>query len=114
MILATRRRATCCGVCSGATTYRATHSLDIVTLSVNTGFAESYRTSPVCAAVEQLWFNGIVVICAAGNRGSDLDAAFYAPANDPYVITVGAQDDNQTLAGGDDTLAFYSSRGRTE
>ena len=50
--------------------HRATHSLDIVTLSVNTGFAESYRTSPVCAAVEQLWFNGIVVICAAGNRAA--------------------------------------------
>ena len=52
--------------------------------------AQSYKTDPLDAAVESAWFKGIVVVAAAGNRGSTANAVSYAPGNDPYVITVGA------------------------
>jgi serine protease AprX len=86
----------------------------VVNLSVGVGMPESYSTSPIDAAVERLWHDGLVVVAAAGNMGTASDAVFYAPANDPFVITVGCLDDNATPAPGDDTLCSISSRGRTE
>ena len=89
-------------------------AIRVVNLSLTATSAESYLTSVVDAAVEQLWFNGVVVVAAAGNRGSAPDAVWYAPANDPYVLTVGALDDRGTLDPSDDVLAEFSSRGTTE
>lgn len=86
----------------------------VVNLSVSSGIAQSYMTSPVCLATELLWRSGIVVVVAAGNRGSAADAAWYPPANDPYCITVGALDDNATASYADDALATFSSRGTTQ
>ena len=92
---------------------RTLYNIRVATLSITAAVPESYLTSPVCAAVEQLWLGGVVVVSAAGNRGDVPDATWYAPANDPFVITVGATDDNQTAGLGDDTLAAWSSRGET-
>ena len=51
------------------------------------------------AAVEILWFNGIVVVVAAGNNGTGSGpVTLYPPANDPFVITVGATDDQGTAS----------------
>ena len=86
----------------------------VVNLSVGVGIPESYATSPIDAAVERLWHDGLVIVAAAGNMGAASDAVYYAPANDPFVITVGCLDDNGTPAPGDDTLCSISSRGRTE
>jgi serine protease AprX len=58
--------------------------------------------------------HGIVVVAAAGNQGDDSQAVQYAPANDPYVITVGATDENGTPNPLDDTIAPWSSRGVTQ
>lgn len=88
--------------------------IKVVSLSTTTAIPESYLTSALCAAVEKLWSAGIVVVCAAGNRGRDRDATWYPPANDPYVITVGATDERETGATSDDILASFSSRGRTQ
>jgi serine protease AprX len=92
---------------------RAARGIRVVSLSVTSSVPESYLTSPLAAAVERLWFGGVVVVAAAGNAGAASDAAWYAPANDPYVITVGCLDDAETGAAGDDGLCFFSSRGRT-
>src|SRR5207302_5449671 len=64
------------------------------------------------AAVEYAWLKGIVVVVAAGNTGPN--SALYAPANDPYVITVGATDDHGTAPIVDDTLAGFSAYGVTQ
>ena len=53
----------------------------------------SYLDDPINAAVEYVWHSGIVVVVAAGNRGSAADAVQYPPGNDPYVISVGATDE---------------------
>jgi serine protease AprX len=85
----------------------------VVNLSVGVGIPESYATSPIDAAVERLWQDGLVIVAAAGNLGTASDAVFYAPGNDPFVITVGCLDDHGSPAA-DATLCSISSRGRTE
>ncbi len=72
---------------------------------------ESYKLDPLCQAVEQAWKAGIVVVVAAGNDGCDNSAGtngygtITAPANDPYVITVGAMKTMGTLSRADDQIA---------
>jgi serine protease AprX len=83
----------------------------VANLSLNAAVAQSYHTSPLDAAVEVLWFNGIVVVASAGNNGT---STLYPPANDPFVITVGATDDRGTLGLADDAVAAFSAYGLSE
>jgi serine protease AprX len=94
--------------------HRATYQIRVLNLSVSTSVPSSYATSPIDAAVEHLWHDGVTVVAAAGNYGSAQDAVWYAPGNDPLVITVGCLDDNQTVTPTDDSLCPISSRGVTE
>jgi len=93
---------------------RDAYHIRAVNLSVSSGVASSYSVSPVDAAVEGLWRANVTVVAAAGNLGSADDAVWYAPGNDPYAITVGCLDDNQTVESADDSLCPISSRGVTE
>jgi serine protease AprX len=87
----------------------------VVNISMNSTVAQSYHTSPLSAAVEILWFNGVVVVVSAGNNGTgNGPVTIYPPANDPFVITVGATEDKGTTGLGDDTLAIFSAYGTTE
>src|SRR5690606_6385913 len=61
-------------------------------------------------AVEVLWFNGIVVVASARNNGT---ADLYPPANDPFVITVGATYDQGTRGIAVDTIGSFSVYGTT-
>lgn len=90
------------------------YNIQVVNLSFRSTSAESYRTDPLDAAVEQAWFDGITVVAAAGNLGTAPDAVSYAPGNDPYVITVGAADDNGTPSTWDDVATSWSSQGATQ
>jgi serine protease AprX len=94
--------------------HKDTYNIRVVNLALNSTVAESYKTDPLDAAAEAAWFKGIVVVAAAGNRGTAEDAVGYAPGNDPYVITVGAVDDQGTKDVNDDLLADWSSRGTTQ
>jgi serine protease AprX len=94
--------------------HRADYGIRVVNLSMSSSLALPYRLDPLDAAVEAAWLHGIVVVTAAGNRGTAADAVRYAPANDPYVLTVGAVDDHGTKGTDDDTLAPWSSRGVTQ
>jgi serine protease AprX len=97
-----------------AVDYKGTYNIRVVNLSLESTQAQSYKTDPLDAAAEAAWNNGIVVVAAAGNRGTASDAVSYAPGNDPYVISVGAADDQGTKNTLDDTLADWSSRGTTQ
>ncbi len=90
--------------------HKATYNIRVVNLSLNSTIVESYHTSPLDAAVEILWLNKIVVVVSAGNQGS---GALYPPANDPFVITVGATDDKGTNSLSDDAMASFSAYGVT-
>ena len=81
---------------------------------MNSAVAETYKTSAVDAAVEMLWFSGIVVVVSAGNNGSaGGPSTLYPPANDPFVITVGATDDQATASLADDVVSPFSAYGTT-
>jgi serine protease AprX len=90
---------------------RVAYNIRVVNLSLNSSEMQSYHSSPLCAAVEVLWANGILVVTAAGNSGT---SGLYPPANDPFVITVGAVDDRGSPNLDDDGMAAFSAYGTTE
>jgi serine protease AprX len=90
------------------------YNIRVVNLSLSSTDPQSYTTDPLDAAVEATWNSGVVVVAAAGNLGTAPDAVNYAPANDPYAITVGGVEDQGTRTTSDDSLASWSSRGTTQ
>jgi serine protease AprX len=94
--------------------HKSDYNIRVVNMSLESSSTESYKTDPLDAAVESAWFKGIVVVAAAGNRGSADDAVSHAPGNDPYAISVGAVDDQGSQGDGDDSRPSWSSRGITQ
>ncbi|MBI2761337.1 MAG: S8 family peptidase [Chloroflexi bacterium] len=92
---------------------RAQYNIRVLNMSLSGSLAAVSGINPINLAVEVLWQSGITVVTSAGNRGTAKDATWYAPGNDPFVITVGALDENQTAGRTDDKLASFSSRGTT-
>ena len=83
--------------------------------SLTGSVASSVQYDPLDKAVEKLWLSGVVVVAAAGNYADSgqESGVGYAPANDPFVITVGAQDLVNTLGPADDLIAPWSAWGYT-
>ncbi|MDX6513087.1 MAG: serine protease AprX [Gaiellaceae bacterium] len=92
--------------------HRSETNVRVVNLSLTQTAPSQYTSSTLDAAVERLWKAGIVVVVSAGNLGPD--SSLYAPGNDPFAITVGASDPNDTADPADDTLAPWSSYGETQ
>ena len=94
---------------------KSTYNIGVVNMSMSGNQATSFQTDPLDKAVEKLWLKGIVVVAAAGNNGNADGSAssIGAPANDPFVITVGALDQNGTTTPADDTRAPWSAFGHT-
>ena len=92
--------------------FKDTYGIKVLNLSLGTDSTQTYRLSPLDYAVEKAWQSGIVVVVAASNRGPDA-GTISKPADDPFVITVGAVDDKGTAGLGDDALPDFSSRGPT-
>src|SRR6266851_3686444 len=96
-----------------------TYNIRVLNLSLGRQVYESYTVDPLCQAVEAAWNAGIVVVVAAGNSGRDTTlgtngyGTIGAPANDPYVITVGASDLHGTGSQTAQTVTSYSSKGPT-
>jgi len=88
---------------------KAQYNIRVVNLSLNSTVEQSYMTSPMDAAAEILWFNGVVVVVSSGNANSGLNYANTPPANDPFVITVGAADEKATASPSDDAFALYTA-----
>jgi serine protease AprX len=97
-----------------AVDHKSQYNIGVINMSFRSTSPESYTTDPLDAAAEQAWFNGIVVVAAAGNLGTGSDAVSYAPGNDPYVLTVGAVDEQGTPHIFDDIVASWSSQGTTQ
>jgi subtilisin family serine protease len=84
--------------------------IQVLNLSWGAPQATTYHKDLLSALVEAAWFSGITVIAAAGNDGP---GAVTSPASDPFVVTVGAFDDQGTATAEDDTFASFSATGPT-
>ncbi|MGH3023814.1 MAG: S8 family serine peptidase [Gaiellaceae bacterium] len=91
------------------------YNIRVANFSLHSGVWGSVFFDPLNHAVEKLWFNGVVVVAAAGNYGADGQAGGvpYAPGNDPFVITVGAGDVDGSISTYDDYAAPWSAWGYT-
>jgi len=91
------------------------YNIKVANFSMAGATPTSFRFDPLDQAVEKLWFAGITVVAAAGNFGTGNGAVdmSMAPGNDPFVITVGALDQQQTADTSDDMVAPWSAYGYT-
>jgi serine protease AprX len=90
-------------------------NIGVANFSLISSTPSSVRFDPLDRALERLWLSGVVVVTASGNYGIDGapgDVAF-APANDPFLITVGAGDPAGTVSPSDDFAAPWSTFGHT-
>lgn len=93
------------------------YNIRVVNLSIQSSGMVSYHQSPLDAAVEILWFNGVVVVAASGNWDADhgqYNPIYAAPANDPFIITVGASNEKGNSRVQDDAIATFSADGLTQ
>ena len=91
---------------------RSTYNIRVANLSLGATEQASYTANPLATGVEMLTFAGITVVVAAGN-GGPAAGTITTPGDDPFVITVGAIDDNGTTDPSDDLLTSWSSQGAT-
>jgi serine protease AprX len=82
----------------------------VLNLSFGTDSTQPARIDPLCFAVENAWRHGIAVVVAGGNDGNGA-TQLANPAQDPYVIAVGADDPRGTVSVSDDVVPTFSSRG---
>jgi serine protease AprX len=87
------------------------NNIRVANFSLRNAFPNYAGYDPLDAAVRRLWLSGTVVVASAGNNGSG--RMLYAPANDPFVITVGASDIADTVTRRDDSNAPWTSYGYT-
>ena len=92
--------------------FRDRYDVRVLNLSLGTDSAQSWRDDPLNYAVERAWDAGVLVVVAAANRGPG-PGTIAKPGDDPWVVTVGAIDDQGTTGRGDDRAPDFSSRGPT-
>ena len=91
---------------------RTTYNIRVINMSLGAAPTGSYKSDLMATAAEVLNFAGVTVVVSAGNTGP-LAGTVTTPGTDPYVVTVGALDDNGTSLPFDDLMAVFSARGRT-
>jgi serine protease AprX len=94
---------------------KSTYNIRVANFSLHSSVPNSFMFDPLAKAVERLWFNGVVVVAAAGNYAVDgqPSGVLFAPGSDPFVITVGAADIGKYLSTEDDFAAPWSAYGYT-
>ncbi|WP_165865693.1 S8 family serine peptidase [Vallicoccus soli] len=84
----------------------------VINLSYGTLSQQSAAVDPLARAVENAWKKGVVVVASAGNDGAAA-ARLAMPAEDPYLIAVGAVDHRGTEDLKDDRVAGFSNAGNS-
>ena len=102
--------------CSWIIAHKDQYNIKVANFSLQSSAPASVFWDPLDQAVEKLWFDGITVVAASGNYGvnGQPTTIAYAPGNDPFVITVGADDiGTRVNSTRDDTAAPWSAYGYT-
>jgi serine protease AprX len=92
--------------------FKDRYNIRVLNLSLGTDSTQDWRVDPLNYAVERAWAAGMTVVVAASNNGPAA-GTIAKPADDPWVITVGATDDRGTAGLTDDRLPDFSARGPT-
>jgi serine protease AprX len=94
---------------------KAKYDIRVANFSLHSDINAPFYVDPLDRAVEQLWFNGVTVVAAAGNYGvpTGPSGVLYSPGDDPFVITVGAADVGTSAGNNDDSIAPWSAWGYT-
>jgi serine protease AprX len=94
---------------------KTTYNIRVANFSLHSTAPASVFWDPLDRAVEKLWLSGVVVVAASGNYAVDgqPSGVLYAPGNDPFIITVGANDPEGTIGTRDDSAAPWSAYGYT-
>jgi serine protease AprX len=89
------------------------YNIRVVNLSIQSTVEGYYGESALNLAAEILWFNGVVVVASAGNEwsGEYINTIKAAPANDPFIITVGASNEMGSSDRSDDVITPFTARG---
>jgi serine protease AprX len=101
--------------CQWILDHKDQYNIKVANFSLHSSYGTNFYRDPLDRAVEALWFDGVTVVASAGNYGTDSgpSGVLYSPGNDPFVITVGALDINNTIDPSDDSVAPWSSYGYT-
>jgi serine protease AprX len=102
--------------CQWILDHQAQYNIRVANFSLHSSYSTNFYRDPLDQAVEKLWFNGVVVVAAAGNYGisnTQPSGVIYSPGNDPFVITVGAVDLGGSARNNDDQAAPWSAWGYT-
>jgi serine protease AprX len=92
-------------------THAVSNNIRVANFSLRNSFPNYAGYDPLDSAVRRLWLTGTVVVASSGTNGCG--RMLYAPASDPYVITVGASDTADTVGRQDDSNAPWTSYGAT-
>ena len=92
--------------------FKDRYNIRVLNLSLGTDSRQDWRVDPLNYAVERAWAAGMTVVVAASNEGP-APGTITKPADDPWVITVGATDDRGTAGVSGDLLPDFSGRGPT-
>lgn len=95
-----------------AVKHKDEYNIKVISLSLGAGSNLKEKDDIVAQAVQAALDANIVPVVAAGNSGP-FKATIGTPAISLDALTVGAYDDKNTADHGDDTMAFFSSRGPT-
>src|SRR5436305_2839476 len=101
--------------CDWIVAHKAQYNIRVANFSLHSTAPASLFWDPLDKAVEKLWFDGVVVVTASGNYGvaGQPTTVAYAPGNDPFVITVGADDIGGNVSPNNDVAAPWSTYGYT-
>jgi serine protease AprX len=102
--------------CDWIVAHKDQYNIKVANFSLQASSPASVFWDPLDRAVEKLWFDGVTVVAASGNYGvnGQPTTVAYAPGNDPFVITVGADDIGSHVGSTrDDTAAPWSAYGYT-
>ena len=87
-------------------------NIRVLNVSISASPELAYWLDPVNQALTAAWHAGITVVVAAGNGGPE-HGSVTSPANNPWLLTVGAIDTGAPASRADDRVAPFSAGGPT-
>jgi serine protease AprX len=85
-------------------------NIRVINLSYGARSSLNAQDDPLSWAAEAAWKSGIVVVASAGNDG-ETSVGLASPAYNPWILAVGATDNQGTATAADDAVAPFSNTG---